>query len=133
MALIGYARISTTDQELDLQDDALRAAECTRIFVDRCSGATGERPGLAEALAFLREGDMLVVWKLDRLGRSMRNLVRTVEDLGRAGRRAAIANRTAGHPDAWRPSDLPHLRRPRAVRARPDTRADGRRLGRCPY
>jgi DNA invertase Pin-like site-specific DNA recombinase len=81
MALIGYARISTTDQELDLQNDALRAAGCTRIFVDRCSGATGDRPGLAEALAFLREGDVLAVWKLDRLGRSMRDLVRTVEDL----------------------------------------------------
>ena len=78
MALIGYARVSTTDQELDLQHDALRAAGCTRIFVDRCSGANGD-PGRGARVP--REGDVLAVWKLDRLGRSMRDLVRTVEDL----------------------------------------------------
>ena len=85
MAPIGYARISTTDQELDLQHDALRVAGCTRIFEDRCSGAIGERPGLDDALAFLRAGDVLVVWKLDRLSRSMRNLVQTVADLDSCG------------------------------------------------
>src|ERR1039457_6310451 len=69
--LIGYARVSTSDQKLNLQRDALKAAGCTRIFTDRgVSGATNQRPGLARALAFLKPGYTLIVWKLDRLGRS---------------------------------------------------------------
>jgi len=68
--LIGYARVSTTEQNLDLQTDALTKAGCEKIFSDTASGAKSERPGLAEALNFMREGDILVVWKLDRLGRS---------------------------------------------------------------
>jgi DNA invertase Pin-like site-specific DNA recombinase len=79
--LVGYARISTTDQNLDLQKDALLAAECERIFTDTASGAKTQRPGLTEALQHCRPGDTLVVWKLDRLGRSLPHLVETVRDL----------------------------------------------------
>lgn len=82
MSLIGYARISTVSQELALQIDALQSAGATRIFEDRgVSGVRTERPGLTEALSFLREGDTLIVWKLDRLGRSMSHLLQTVADL----------------------------------------------------
>ena len=85
MALIGYARVSTTDQKLEPQVDALKAAGCETVFEDVISGAKAERPGLNDALAFLRKGDTLVVWKLDRLGRSMKHLVETVSDLGDRG------------------------------------------------
>jgi DNA invertase Pin-like site-specific DNA recombinase len=83
--LVGYARVSTIDQNLDLQIDALRAAGCERIFSDRTSGARADRPGLHEALAFARDGDLLVVWKLDRLSRSLSHLVETVQELERRG------------------------------------------------
>jgi DNA invertase Pin-like site-specific DNA recombinase len=79
--LIGYARVSTSDQRLDLQQDALRAAGCERIFTDTGSGAKTERPGLTAALEASRAGDILVVWKLDRLGRSLTHLVETVQAL----------------------------------------------------
>ncbi len=85
MALIGYARVSTTEQKLEPQIDALQAAGCGTVFEDVISGAKADRPGLNEALAFLRKGDTLVVWKLDRLGRSMKHLVETVTDLGDRG------------------------------------------------
>lgn len=85
MALIGYARVSTTEQKLEPQIDALQAAGCETVFEDVISGAKADRPGLNEALAFLRKGDTLVVWKLDRLGRSMKHLVETVTDLGDRG------------------------------------------------
>src|SRR4051794_7320939 len=83
--LIGYARVSTTDQTLDLQLDALKQAGCERLFTDTISGAKADRPGLAEALAFARKGDTLVVWRLDRLGRSLRHLITTVEELRHRG------------------------------------------------
>ena len=76
--LIGYARVSTEDQNLDLQQDALTHAGCERIFVDKASGVRTDRPGLGEALSHLRPGDSLVVWKLDRLGRSVRDLIEFV-------------------------------------------------------
>jgi DNA invertase Pin-like site-specific DNA recombinase len=78
---IGYARVSTRDQNLELQLDALNKAGCKRIFTDKLSGAQLERPGLKEALSHLREADTLVVWKLDRLGRSVKGLVDLVNEL----------------------------------------------------
>jgi DNA invertase Pin-like site-specific DNA recombinase len=81
MALIGYARVSTTEQHLHLQQDALTAAGCLRIFTDTISGAKAERKGLAEALAYIRAGDTLVVWRLDRLGRSLKDLIERITDL----------------------------------------------------
>jgi DNA invertase Pin-like site-specific DNA recombinase len=72
---IGYARVSIQDQKLDLQRDPLRAAGCGRIYEDTISGTKATRPGLAQALEQLRNGDTLVVWKLDRLGRSVKDLL----------------------------------------------------------
>ena len=85
MAAIGYARVSTTDQDLALQLDALAKAGCARVFEDRASGATTDRPGLAAALGFVREGDILTVWKLDRLGRSLPHLIETVNAMEARG------------------------------------------------
>ena len=82
---IGYARVSTDDQRMDLQRDALTAAGCEKVFTDTASGAKAARPGLAEALAFARKGDVLVVWRLDRLGRSLPELVKVVGELEAAG------------------------------------------------
>ena len=79
--LVGYARVSTAGQSLHLQRDALKKAGCKRIFTDVASGAKGERSGLAKALEFVRRGDTLVVWKLDRLGRSLGHLIDSVRDL----------------------------------------------------
>lgn len=78
---IGYARVSTQDQNPQLQLDALTAADCERSFVERASGAQRERPELQAALEYIREGDTLVVWKLDRLARSLKQLIETVESL----------------------------------------------------
>src|SRR2546421_10016956 len=79
--LIGYARVSTQDQTLNLQKDALEKRGCSKIFTDTASGATTERKGLDEALAYVRVGDSLVVWKLDRLGRSLKHLIETISTL----------------------------------------------------
>jgi DNA invertase Pin-like site-specific DNA recombinase len=79
--LIGYARVSTHEQTLNLQRDALEKAGCTRIFTDTASGAKTERIGLDEALNYVRKGDTLVVWRLDRLGRSLPHLITTMTDL----------------------------------------------------
>ena len=86
-ALLGYARVSTGEQELGLQHDALSAAGCVRIFSDTASGALDDRPELERVLDHLREGDTLVVWRLDRLGRSLRHLIDTV---------AMLAERSVG-------------------------------------
>ena len=83
--LIGYARVSTQDQNLDLQVKALTKAGCKKVYDDKISGTRADRPGLTTALAMLREGDTLVVWKLDRLGRSVKNLVDLVGELHRQG------------------------------------------------
>jgi DNA invertase Pin-like site-specific DNA recombinase len=79
--LIGYARVSTQDQTLNLQKDALENIGCKKIFTDTASGAKAERKGLDEALEYVREEDTLVVWRLDRLGRSLRHLIETITEL----------------------------------------------------
>src|SRR5215203_3025945 len=83
--LIGYARVSTHDQTLDLQLDALKAAGCERLFKDIVSGKSTQRPRLDEALLQLRAGDTLVVWRLDRLGRSLPHLIATITSLESQG------------------------------------------------
>ncbi len=83
--LVGYARVSTADQSLELQTDALGAGGCEKLFTDIASGARTERPGLGQALEFCRTGDTLMVWKLDRLGRSMSHLIETVRHLEERG------------------------------------------------
>jgi Site-specific recombinases, DNA invertase Pin homologs len=83
--LIGYARVSTQDQNLDLQLDALQKAGCERIFQDTISGAKADRPGLKDTLSHLRRDDTLVVWKLDRLGRTTKGLIDLVEMLKERG------------------------------------------------
>src|SRR3546814_4493243 len=83
--LIGYMRVSTGEQNLDLQRDALDRAGCNRIFDDVCSGRTTERPGLDKAIDIMRDGDALVVWKLDRIGRSLPHVVGLVGDLQKRG------------------------------------------------
>ncbi len=85
MSFVGYARVSTLDQKTDLQEDALRRAGCERVFIDQASGASVERPQLAAALGYLREGDVLAVWRLDRLGRSLKHLVQAVAELQERG------------------------------------------------
>ncbi|HEY9696121.1 MAG TPA: recombinase family protein [Trichocoleus sp.] len=79
--LIGYKRVSTDDQNLALQHDALQSAGCDKIFSDKMSGAKSDRPGLKKAFDFAREGDTLVIWRLDRLGRSLKDLIALVEEM----------------------------------------------------
>lgn len=81
--LIGYERVSTDDQNLNLQHDALKEAGCNRIFSDKMSGTKADRPGLKEAFDYVRPDDTLVVWRLDRLGRSLKDLIALVEELER--------------------------------------------------
>ena len=78
---IGYARVSTSSQELGLQKDALTAADCKQIFTDTASGVASNRQGLEQALSYARDGDTIVVWRLDRLGRSIQHLIQTVKEL----------------------------------------------------
>src|ERR1043166_1655762 len=82
---IGYARVSTNDQTLSLQQDALAVAECDPIFTDTMSGTKDRRPGLEQALSHLQAGDTLVVWRLDRLGRSFKHLIETIQKLEQRG------------------------------------------------
>jgi DNA invertase Pin-like site-specific DNA recombinase len=83
--LIGYARVSTDDQNLDLQKDALTQAGCKKILEDHQSGAKADRPGLRSALEYARAGDTLVVWRLDRLSRSLKDLIEMVNQLEARG------------------------------------------------
>ncbi|MBL1265836.1 recombinase family protein [Methylomicrobium sp. RS1] len=99
--LVGYARVSTQDQNPDLQLDALKAAGCEKLFVEKASGAQRDRPELLAALDYLRAGDSLVVWKLDRLARSLKQLIETVEllesrSIGLRSLTEAIDTTTAG-------------------------------------
>lgn len=82
---IGYARVSTTDQNTDLQLQALKGAGCEQIFEDQVSGSVTNRPGLDKALALVGKGDVLIVWRLDRLGRSLPHLIEIIEALGASG------------------------------------------------
>lgn len=85
--LVGYARVSTNEQDVQLQLDALEKAGCatSKIFIDKISGAKAERPGLEKCLSVLEAGDTLLVWRLDRLGRSMVHLITLIEELGKKG------------------------------------------------
>lgn len=85
MKKVGYSRVSTNDQSTSLQDDALAEAGCVRIFPEVMSGGRDDRPELAKCLAHLDKGDCLVVWRLDRLGRNLKHLIATVEDLQERG------------------------------------------------
>ena len=106
---VGYARVSTTSQHLDMQLDALTASGCTRVYTDTASGALAARPGLDQALAELDEGDTLVVWRLDRLGRSLPHLVATIDTLTRRGvnlrslHEAIDTTTPTGRPTVWTP------------------------------
>jgi hypothetical protein len=111
--LLGYARVSTTDQQPQLQVDALQRAGCYRVFTETASGARTDRPTLEQVLDQLRPGDTLVVWKLDRLGRSLRHLVDTTTPGGKLVFQAR----------------LPCVCRPGGVRTRPDPRTHGRWAG----
>lgn len=82
---VGYARVSTRDQDYTMQAEALTVAGCEKIFEETASGAQKDRPELSKAVGYLRKGDVLVVWKLDRLARSLKQLIETVEDLERRG------------------------------------------------
>jgi DNA invertase Pin-like site-specific DNA recombinase len=85
VAKVGYARVSTLDQDTGLQLDALAAAGCVKVFEDHASGARADRVGLRQALDYVRDGDVLIVWKLDRLGRSLQHLIETVAGLEKRG------------------------------------------------
>lgn len=85
LAHVGYARVSTLDQDTALQLDALAAAGCTKVFEDHASGVRADRAGLRRALDYVREGDVLIVWKLDRLGRSLQHLIETAASLEKRG------------------------------------------------
>ena len=93
--LLGYARVSTQEQDLALQLDALKTGGCSRVFEEKASGAQRERPALQAALEYRREGDTLVVWKLDRLARSLEQLIETVEEFGTRKRRSIPPRRVA--------------------------------------
>ena len=129
---IGYARISTDDQNLALQRDALTAAGCDPIYEDTSSGAKADRPGLKLALEVARAGDLLVVWRLDRLGRSLSDLIGLSKTLERPRGRAQEPEGADRHHLERRPARLPHVRGPGGVRARPHPRTDPGRPRRRP-
>lgn len=111
--LIGYTRVSTIEQNFDLQLDALAKAGCTKIFQDTASGANANRKGLSEALEYAREGDTLVVWRLDRLGRSLTQLIDFMNSLKNYGVsfRSLIESidTTVSRPDPFRSSPFRYV------------------------
>ena len=121
--LIGYARVSTVDQNLALQRDALTEAGCAKIFTEQMSGAVTDRPALHDALEFARSGDTLIVWKLDRLARSMKQLIETVETLRLRGYRVPQPDRGPRHDDRARAACLSHVWCAGGIRAQPNPRA----------
>ena len=106
---IGYARVSTADQNPDLQEDALQKVGCEKIFRDVASGSADSRKGLAEAIEYARNGDTLVVWKLDRLGRSLKHLIETVNAL--AARKVGFQS-VRPRRNQLKPTQRPLPRRP---------------------
>jgi len=143
MAIIGYARVSTDGQSLQSQTEALHAAHCERIFAEKLSGAYSDRPQLAKALAALAQGDTLVVVKLDRLARSTRDLLNTLDTIGKIGASFKSLN------DPWADTTTPHGRLmltvlgglaeferhlilTRTSEGRARARASGQRFGRKP-
>ena len=124
--LIGYARVSTLDQNLALQQDALTSAGCEKIFTEQMSGAVADRPGLHEALDYARSGDTLVVWKLDRLARSMKQLIETIEKLRLRGIRVSQPDRVHRHHDRARAVGVSYVQRLGGIRAQPDPGAHPR-------
>lgn len=130
MTLIGYARVSAAEQDTALQTDALRKAGCERVFEDTASGAKADHPGLADALTYLRDCDVLADWRLDRLGRSMPHLIETIgamqaRGVGFRSLTQAIDNH------ARRAAHLPSVRCAGPVRARLDRRAHQGRVDGC--
>src|SRR4051812_44166075 len=128
--LIGYARVSTEDQNLDLQRDALRKAGCKKIFEEKESGRAGtKRPAFEAALAYLRPEDQLVVWKIDRLGRSLREMLDTAHMLQTRGIKLRSLTEnvdTRGHRDPDRAADVQPPGHDRRVLSRSEPRADHR-------
>ena|SRR5208337_2419183 len=100
---IGYARVSTEDQNPDLQLTALKRAGCDKIFTDKATGTNAKRPALAKCLEVLKAGDALTVWKLDRLGRSLRDLMALLDDLKAQGVAFPVANGSHRHGNAHGP------------------------------
>jgi DNA invertase Pin-like site-specific DNA recombinase len=99
--LVGYGRVSTVDQNAELQEDALRSAGCEKLFIEKVSSGKKDRPQLAAALDYVREGDTLVVWRLDRLARSLHQLIETVHGLEQRG--IALKSLTEQHIDTSTP------------------------------
>lgn len=104
--LVGYMRVSTIEQNLDLQRDALEGACCERLYEDTCSGSVTDRPGLAKARDHMRSGDALVVWKLDRIGRSLGHGVELVGRSAFQRNRPQGADRRHRHDQLHWPADI---------------------------
>jgi len=128
LANVGYARVSTLDQDLALQLDALTAAGCTKVSEDRASGARTDRAGLRAALDCVRDGEVLVVWELDRLGRSLPHLIETVAALEPRG--VGFRLLTEAIHITRRPARVPSVRHSRTVRAQPNPGTHSHGLGR---
>jgi len=103
---IGYCRVSTDDQNPDLQLTALKKADCRKIFTDKATGAHVKRPELEKCLKALKAGDVLVVWKLDQLGRSLRDLIGLLNDLKARGAAFPVADRGNRHSNPYRARDV---------------------------
>lgn len=112
---IGYARVSTKEQHLDMQLEALKAAGCEKIFSEKMTGRQQNRPELDACLSFLREGDTLVVYKLDRLGRSLKNILTLLEDFKNRGIQFHLTARQHQYGRRNRPTDEQHSRCFRSV------------------